>query len=300
MNLKEINIPDRYNYIAAFLTLECNHHCSYCINSFSGLKPSSKRIISSKDWVTILNRLKSRSDLPVTLQGGEPGLHQGFIDIINGIKEDTSIDILTNLNFDIDKFIKKVSPSRIRRDSPYPSIRASYHPECEDLPCFMSKVYRLHRAGFSIGVYMINYPWIEKNTVEIKKRCERLGILFKTKEFLGKYQDKVYGTYFLPEALDGRAKKRCFCRTSELLIGPGGDIFRCHHDLYKDFLPVGNLIDPGFEIKDVFRECNEFGDCNPCDVKLKTNRFQVFGHSSVEIRLSDNPLELVSQKEALP
>ena len=33
-----------------------------------------------------------------------------------------------------------------------------------------------------------------------------------------------------------------------------------------------------------FRDCNRFGECNPCDVKLKNNRFQQFGTCSVTIK----------------
>jgi len=60
-------------------------------------------------------------------------------------------------------------------------------------------------------------------------------------------------------------------------------IYRCHSDLYEDRESVGNILDPEFEIKDIYRKCNYFGHCNPCDVKLKTNRFQKFGHTSVKI-----------------
>jgi hypothetical protein len=35
---------------------------------------------------------------------------------------------------------------------------------------------------------------------------------------------------------------------------------------------------------DEFRDCYYYGSCNPCDVKVKTDRFQKFGHTSVEIK----------------
>ena len=38
------------------------------------------------------------------------------------------------------------------------------------------------------------------------------------------------------------------------------------------------------QIDGKFRPCEVYGHCNPCDIKVKTNRFQVFGHTSVEIR----------------
>lgn len=36
--MKEIIIPDSYNYIAVFLTLSCNYRCSYCINYDTKIK----------------------------------------------------------------------------------------------------------------------------------------------------------------------------------------------------------------------------------------------------------------------
>ena len=111
-----------------------------------------------------------------------------------------------------------------------------------------------------------------------------MGIDFRTKEFLGEYAGKIYGTYLYSGAVGSQKRVRCLCRTAELIIGPDASVFKCHHDLYNNFLPVGNLLDPHFVIKDVFRECDQLGDCNPCDLKIKTNRFQIGGYTSVEIK----------------
>ena len=284
MNLKKIVIPKRYNYIGCFLTLNCNLRCNYCINSFGNSHNFSKAVISGKDWIKAINRIVSREDLPVTLQGGEPSLHPDFIWIINNISRELNIDILTNLCFDIDEFIKEVNPDRIRRNSPYPSIRVSYHPSHMELDVLTDKVLKMQAAGFSIGVYGVLYPEIKEEILKDQRKCLKLGIDFRTKEFLGRYKGKIYGTYLYPKALGGVAKTRCLCRTSELIVGPEAGVFKCHHDLYKNFSPIGNLLDQGFEIEDIFRECNNFGNCNPCDIKIKTNRFQIFGHTSVEIK----------------
>ena len=75
------------------------------------------------------------------------------------------------------------------------------------------------------------------------------------------------------------------CRTTELLIDSEGSIFRCHADLYSGKNKIGSFLDPEFEIEDEFRDCSDFGHCNPCDVKVKTNRFQQYGHTSVEIEM---------------
>jgi len=81
-----------------------------------------------------------------------------------------------------------------------------------------------------------------------------------------------------------KLSKKVLCRTTELIIGPNGNIYRCHSDLYANRKPIGNLLDSDFEIEDKFRECDFYGHCNPCDIKIKTNRFQQFGHTSVKIK----------------
>ena len=69
-----------------------------------------------------------------------------------------------------------------------------------------------------------------------------------------------------------------------LIIGPDGHVFRCHADLYEGREAIGHLLDKEVPLPGEFRECGFFGFCNPCDIKVKTNRFQEFGHTSVEIR----------------
>src|SRR3989344_5347620 len=126
--MKDLIIPNTYNYIAAFLTFDCNYNCSYCINYFGDSK-FVKKLLSGKDSVKGLNRIISRDDLPITLQGGEPSLHPDFIYIVNNLKPELKLDILTNLQFDIDEFISKVDPNRVKRNALYSSIRVSFHPE---------------------------------------------------------------------------------------------------------------------------------------------------------------------------
>ena len=284
--MKSIIIPERYNYIAAFLTLACNYKCKYCINYFGETKFISKNI-SGKEWVKGLNRIVSRDDLPITLQGGEPSLHRDFIYIINNIEEKLHIDILTNLQFDGEEFIRQVNPERLKRNAPYPSIRVSYHPDVMDFKETVDKVLKMQEAGFSIGLFGVLHPTQEKEIKRAQKECLSLGIDFRTKEFLGEYNDRLYGTYRFPEACDRKSHEKVRCRTTELIIGRDASIYRCHSDLYEGRNPIGNLLDDNFNIEDKFRDCEMFGYCNPCDIKTKTNRFQVFGHTSVEIEKID-------------
>lgn len=283
MNLLKILLPPRYNYIACFLTFKCNLSCDYCINWFESNPKTTDQFISGEKLVNALNRIECAPDIPITLQGGEPSLHPDFLYIINTIKPELNIDILTNLQFDIKTFIREVKPARLTRNAPYANIRASYHPEQTDPDTFIEKIRRLLDAGFSIGGYGVLHPRFKEHILETQRKCSLLGIDFRTKEFLGIHKNILYGKYRYPDAVHQPIQQSCRCRTSELIIGPKGDIFQCHHDLYNQFPPLGNILDPDFEINDTFRDCSSYGQCNPCDIKVKTNRLQIDGHCSVEI-----------------
>jgi len=280
--MKPLIMPEGYNYIGAFLTFACNLKCSYCINNFEQSIIKRKNI-SGKDWIKGLDRIISRADLPVTFQGGEPSLHHDFLYIINNLKADLNIDILTNLQFDVDKFIKEVNPDRVKRKAPYASIRVSFHPEDMSLDETIKKAQKMRREGFSIGIWGVMHPEYEKTILNAQLKCRELGIDFRTKEFLGECNGNLYGTYKYEGACDKKFRKKVKCRTTELLIDSEGNIFRCHADLYGGINPIGDILDSNFQVVDKFRDCSNFGHCNPCDVKVKTNRFQQYGHTSCEI-----------------
>lgn len=288
--LKPIAVPQRYNYIGVFLTLACTLKCSYCINRFGETGHEEHRL-TGREWVEALNRLISREDLPVTLQGGEPSLHPDFYYILNHLRGDLPIDVLTNLEFDIEAFMREVPPERLRRNAPYASIRVSYHPEVMALEPLMEKVLALQGAGYSIGIWGILHPRHEQAVRDAREYCAVWDIDFRFKEFLGEHDGRMHGTYRYPGACDLEETRQVDCRTTEMIVGPSGQVYRCHSDLYEGRSPVGDLCDPGYALEDVFRPCSAFGRCNPCDVKVKTNRHQTFGHTSVEICFAEENRE---------
>lgn len=287
-SLPKVPITQDCNYIAVFLTFACPYRCSYCINSFESEPGRYGRMMRGPDWVRGLSRLtnleKPDGLVPVTLQGGEPSMHPEFYEIINALPERIRIDILTNLSFDVEEMIAKVNPDRLRREAPYASIRVSYHPQQMDLDETLAKTHRLLEAGFHIGVWSVRHPQQEEIVLAARERAAREGIDFRLKDFLGYYRGKLYGQYKYPDACSMQAKQRVQCRTTELILGPGGEAYRCHHDLYENYPPVGHILDPGFQPAGEFQSCDCYGYCNPCDIKVKTNRLQQFGHTSVAIR----------------
>lgn len=282
--------PD-HNYVAFFLSFACNLNCNYCINLHdrgSRLVQAKRRQMTPEKWVAAANRLVLRPDLPLTLQGGEPTLYPGFYRFVNEVKPELKMDLMTNLMFDVERFIAEVPVIRFTREAPYAAIRVSYHPGQNDIDDLIKRTFRLQEAGFRIGLYGIEHPdpKISGHIKEIQQKCLALGLDFRTKEFLGEHDGVMYGTFKYDGCVSGGVLKGCDCRTTEIIVDPSGSVYRCHSDLYRGREPIAHILDPGFDEDaiDEFRPCSWYGDCNPCDVKVKTNRFQIFGHTSVEIR----------------
>lgn len=285
--MKSVAVPETYKYIGVFLTLSCNLSCSYCINHLVGLK-QGRKLLKSADWAKGFSRLQLNHDIPITLQGGEPSIHNDFYGIINSIPERFPLDLITNIQFSPDEFASKVPTSKFSRQAPYAPIRVSYHPEMMNLNNTIIKVKRMMEHGFRIGLYGVLHPSQEKEIFYAKEVCKKEGIDFRTKEFLGLHNGKIHGQFAYPDAVFAKNLKKCQCKTSELLIDPFGDIFRCHHDLYNRFNKIGNILDENFEINDIYRPCDFYGKCNPCDVKIKNNYKQEFGHTSVHIQFGNS------------
>jgi len=283
-----IIMPESYNYIAVFLSLSCNLACPYCINlneKGSSRGKVARSHLGAKEWITFLNRLEiGRDDLPVTLQGGEPTLHKEFYEIINGVKPEIKLDLLTNFMFDVDTFIRLVDPKKFTRDAKYAAIRVSYHPGQNDIDDLINRHHKMRDAGFCVGIYAVMTPWNAEHIREVQKKSLAEGVDFRIKEYLGFDGQEWHGTYKYPEAIAQKVEKYCDCKTTELIVGPNGEVYRCHSDLYEQRASVGRINDEHFSIEDIYRPCFIFGHCNPCDIKVKTNRFQEFGHTSVDIQ----------------
>ena len=289
--LPPVTPMEHHNYVAYFLTLACNLACPYCINLHKqeSRQHQSRRVhLTADEWIAAANRLVLRDDLPLTLQGGEPTLHKGFYRIVNEVKPEIKMDLMTNMMFDVEDFIRNVPVWRFTREAPYAAIRVSYHPGQNEIDDLIAKTFRLQDAGFRIGLYGIEHPdeSIRKHIQEVRERCLKLGIDFRFKEFLGDHDGTMHGTFKYEGCVNGHELRRCECRTTEIIVDPAGFVYKCHADLYNGREPIAHILEEGFseETIEEFRDCSSYGSCNPCDVKIKTNRFQIFGHTSVEIK----------------
>jgi sulfatase maturation enzyme AslB (radical SAM superfamily) len=277
--MNKIILPNSYNYIGIFLTMRCSLSCSYCINNFGTVKKDWKEL-SGREWIKGLSRILTREDLPLSLQGGEPFLHPDFYPIITELgHEEKFMDVLTNGMFDSEKFERETYINTFRTTAKYAGIRFSFHQNTNMIGLAI-KVWGLVRNGYSCGIWGLKHPEMVERNAEMKDLCKWLGIDYREKEYL----DFNYDGYKYPEAILGKEKKHVKCKPSEMLIAPDGSIYRCHSDLYSGRNQQGHILDKNVELATDFISCDNYGLCNPCDIKIKNSRFQIWGHTSVEIK----------------
>ncbi|HEY3327329.1 MAG TPA: radical SAM protein [Novimethylophilus sp.] len=261
-DLPSLALPAELNYIAVFLTLDCNLNCSYCINDpeQSGqrreLFNNPQTALPPEAWVRALARIPFSADLPITLQGGEPMIYWGS----RGLGEIMAplphyFDLLTNFALKPEKFasILNGQQAKLQRQAPYPSIRVSYHRDemdrawkgrgfeelverCEALAEYGFKVSPV-KAESDVGIYMVAHP--ENVLTSQMKTVYENRVPFETKEFLGLYNGHLHGAYLYPFSTHLTAAGihphtlSCECRTSELLMDPLGFVWGCHFYLYE-------------------------------------------------------------------
>lgn len=288
--LPSIVIPNSINYIAVFLTFSCMFRCTYCINFHGGDLVKGRRLEPS-EWIRGLNRLVTEPSLPITLQGGEPTAYRGFYEVVNGIRATNPIDLLTNLEIDAGQFCNQLNRDKFPFRGKYASIRVSYHHGQSNFEELTKKVKLLGDKGYSIGIWEVDHPAYHGEVIHRQQVAHSMGIDYRLKEFLGPYEGEVHGTMRYEGAVNSHWLRHCECRTSEMLIDPSGNIFRCHSDLYANRSSIGSLLDPDFNADRLnqWKPCAVYGKCNSCDIKVKTDRFQKYGHSSVEVRNLSNP-----------
>jgi len=274
---EKMKLPDKYNYIGVFLTFRCRMGCSYCINRHGDFAP--RKEISVSEWVKILSAIPTRNDLPISLQGGEPTEYPDFYDLVKELHlRGKKIDLLTNGCFDVKEFIYRTEPKMFKRRAPYASIRFSFHQKTNGIT-LLKTVQALKKEGYSVGIWGLDHPDMKLKNSMMQNACDSVGIDFRMKEFL----DATHGTYKYPKAVSGqRQRKAVWCYPSELLFAPNGEVFPCHHFLYSNSRPFAAAKNTDSRSYRVCM-CHDFGLCNPCDVKLKTNRLQQGGHCSVKI-----------------
>jgi len=287
-----IRLPGDYDYVGVYLTNVCHLSCPYCITGHHGASYRAERLrqLIPSQWIEGLNRLELPEGIPVTLQGGEPFLYKGIWEILENVRH--KVDILTALPplLDRERFLRLKTLDWNKRETPYPTIRVSYHKGQNDYKELIRRLAELNDI-VSIGLYYLDHPAYEQEEYqEVKRFADEHGVELRKKEFLGLWDGKIYGTFLYEDAVLGQRKGvRVLCRNTVVPIGPDGTVYRCHSDLYfgRRALALGNITDESLEFPRGHLICDNYGLCSECDVKVKTNHHQIYGYTSVDIRFPD-------------
>ena len=280
-----LKIPRQVNYIQLYYTLRCNLSCSYCINNNLQIKRKRQQL-SRQQTADGINKIQF-NNIALTIGGGQPTFRKDFYDFVSLLRNDIKIDLLTNLTFDKHQFIKNIKPQKFYKPSSddniaYKSIRVSYHPRFMNRKQLVEKVGFLQDNGYSIGIFGISHPMnMQANTI-MSQLARKNQVYFFIKDFLGYYKDTLFGYYLNKDGLNGE-RKNCKCKSKQILIDSAGNVFKCHKDLYSNQYPVNNILNNDCKFQYIYRDCNNLGLCNPCDLKIKLNRFLDVGHCRVDI-----------------
>jgi len=290
--MKAIVVPQNYDYVGVYLIDKCHLSCPYCITTHhdSAFFKRSLRKLTAEEWIKGLNRLELPSDVPITLQGGEPLIYKDVWDILENVRH--KIDIMTALPSFLTKehFLKLKTLAWNQRSAPYPTIRVSYHKGQNNYKELIEKIAELQEI-LSIGLYYLEHPsHTQEEIAEFKEYAKKFNVELRSKEFLGEYNGKIYGTLRYPDSVIGKVKGiNVLCKNTVVPIAPDGNIYRCHSDLYfnREELALGNVLDGTFEFSQEYLPCQYYGLCSECDVKIKTNHYQQYGYTSVDIKFKE-------------
>ncbi len=284
-------LPPDTDYIGVYLTNRCFLKCNYCITNTNAQYINIKGLeeLKPQEWIEGLNRLKLPEGVPITLQGGEPFIYKGIWEILDNVRH--KIDILTALppQVTVENFRKLRTLDWNKRESPYPTIRVSFHKDQNDYKSLIHRIKEL-KEFLNIGLFHIEHPAYPDVINEIREYARQEGVEFRTKVFLGEWQGKVYARYKYDDACLGRVTRKIVqCKNTVIPIGPDGYMYRCHSDLYdkRNHEAIGHILDPKLRLEHRHRPCAYYGTCIPCDVKVKTNHLEKDGYTSVDILFDD-------------
>lgn len=174
------------------LGLGCNYKCSYCHVWPKGVSEKNK-VWDVKAWQDVWDEMFNKYwCCHVRFSGGEPTIYPGFFDIVSMLLKKHTVDITTNLSFDIKAFTSKVRPGGI-------SISASFHPEYNQIGPFLDKVIFLHNNGYPSTIAYVAYPPHLKQIEETKAYVEKNRILFKIIPYQGEFQGRKYPQSYTPQ-----------------------------------------------------------------------------------------------------
>ena len=278
-----------------YINTACNYRCSYC-------KPEdlASRQAPAARWIEVWDDIHRRyGPCHISFSGGEPFVYPGFMEILAGGTRHHTVEVITNLSFDVRPLVETVDLRRLR-------LGASLHPECVDLDEFLARVKELRRYDFEKWVTFVAYPPHLDRILDYQKRVQDAGVRFSILPYNGSWDGRTYPQGYteaekkvILEACGddepnlrsfkwGNGKKEegqgatakltqgrpCLMGKSYARVYPDGTAKRCCAPGARD---LGNLIDGTFRLDEEPQPCaSERCPCWKCMIPGEEERWERF------------------------
>jgi MoaA/NifB/PqqE/SkfB family radical SAM enzyme len=312
MNIAKNNGADRklINPYRVFFTWDihyaCNYRCEYCFFAKKwGEMAKENRYPGLDVWKHIWDDVYKRyGSAHIHISGGEPFTYPSFIELVEYLTQSYTVEFDTNLSFDVEEFISKITPGKVK-------FATAFHPNFVSLKEYLEKVLKLKKSGFDIGINYVSYPLQLKRMKEYKTVFEQHQISFTIMPFRGEFEGKAYPQGYSEEekeliiecdsnltisskmigwyGKDKLSRKGLVCRMGQMYtkIHPNGDAFRCC--FINDKGKLGNLIDGTFRLWDEPKLC-EYPEC-PCWTAMVIGLEEQWQDHWVIPKSNETPLE---------
>ncbi|NQT00322.1 MAG: radical SAM protein, partial [Candidatus Omnitrophica bacterium] len=239
----------------AFLNLDCNLKCHYCIQKISlpqkPLANYSGR--SGKEWVEALNAIANRSKRrflrrarvkKLSILGGEPTLYPDFLYLLNNLDRDWKITVTSNL--DSSFFDRKVELLKQIEHRARLRFNGSWHFLYTPSERFIANLEKLKKTRIAVHtLFLVGHPAYSDKAQAYKAKLLKIHPRVKLQRFLGFNKNELYprqadqkrtqeqkdgiSNYSLYQQGFGQKQTlKIGCHSDKVLIAPNGDIYNCH------------------------------------------------------------------------
>jgi MoaA/NifB/PqqE/SkfB family radical SAM enzyme len=262
--------------------MACNFKCKYCwevqAQERGEFKPVPFRL--AQDWLEVWNRLRPQL---LDITGGEPFLMPEFLDVLTGLDPAIRVAITSNLSRPLLDFVKRVGPERVI------NVTASFHPmengtrtHPMNPEIFVGRALFLQNHGFNVTVNIVAWPEQMYLTPAWAEMFRAHGLRFH----VDPYSSIAYYPYEYSDAErrflepwiwenrraglesvkpDAPITVLCSGGVDHINVQPDGSAWRCILERQECVNLLGNVFDPGFELRKLPLQCSESWQCPACD-----------------------------------
>jgi len=150
------------------LCYTCNYRCPYC--GIWENRSDSDLFLSAEEWGAIWDRVHAKyGSCHIYMSGGEPSFYPGFYDLALRLAQRHSIEICTNLSWDIDRLVPQIPAGTLK-------IAATFHPTFARFEEFFENAVRVKEYLPNSQIYYVAHPGQIREMPERSRRLKEQGV----------------------------------------------------------------------------------------------------------------------------